>query len=197
MLINAGGAWADDIIATAGSGEKFNLKKALGIHVILPRERLKITNTIAFKATADGRGLYMVLWGNVVLVCTTDTFSESCDELNIRREDIDYSLASINRLFPNAKITVDDIVSTYAGVRPLIGSNKGVSEDDMSRDFEIIRDERGMLSISGGKLTNCRLMAKKTVNMVYRFLEDSFKPCVSLSPISGGGTPVFKSKKLS
>ncbi|MCF8053624.1 MAG: glycerol-3-phosphate dehydrogenase/oxidase [Deltaproteobacteria bacterium] len=170
-VINATGAWADEIIQLAGEQEFFNLHKAKGIHLLLKKERLNVANTIAWESPRDGRGLYLVPWHDTLLVGTTDNFCQKIDDAQeATSAEVDYLLEGLNKLFPQALLGREDVFFTYAGVRPLIGSNEGMKEDDLSRDFEVIVSPRGLVSIAGGKLTTYRLMAKSAVAKVARRL---------------------------
>jgi len=186
VIINAGGAWADRIIALAGESEKFNLHNAKGIHILLEHKALDISSAIAFESPRDGRNLYAVPWGKVVLVGTTDSFAtETAANFVATGEEIDYLLEALDKLFPEAHLQRKHIIASYAGIRPLIGSDKGLKEDDMPRDFEVLSSPRGIISVSGGKLTTYRLMAKCTLKEACRFLEKPFRKQAK-TPIAGG-----------
>ncbi|MCK5073070.1 MAG: glycerol-3-phosphate dehydrogenase/oxidase [Bacteriovoracaceae bacterium] len=188
-VINATGVWADELMKLTSAPDSFNLKMTSGIHLIFSKERLPISNTLALESVKDKRPLYLVPWKNFVLLGTTDRFfNGDKDNPTIEDSEIDYLLESLNHYFPDQNLTRNDIISITTGIRPLIGSNKGKSEGQISRDYEIITDSRGMISITGGKLTSYRSMAKKTVDRLIKkfFQERDFKKCMTISPISGG-----------
>ncbi len=118
-VINAAGPWADDVQARLGVGERFGLKLAIGVHLVVARERLPVSNTVALEIPADGRMIYAVPWDQHVLVGTTDTFyAGDLDSLPVTTEAIDYLLAGINRYLPAARLTNDDILRTFVGAAP-------------------------------------------------------------------------------
>lgn len=187
-IINASGAWGDEIIFRAGQDEKFHLKITKGIHLIF-RNNLNLRHALAFSSLKDRRDIYVVPWQNYCLLGTTDTFYEKDkDHIDITSEDIDYLLESFNQLIPSAKLDRSKIISAYAGIRPLIGSDKNKKESQLPRDYSIKLNPMGLISITGGKLTTYRDMAKNVVDKTLKnfFPNHNFKSCQTLSPISGG-----------
>lgn len=189
MAVNAAGAWADDILHKCADSEKFNLKMASGIHLIIAREKLPVNNTMLVEAPLDGRGTFFIPWGENILVGTTDKFFQGDkDRIPIRPDSIDYLLETVNYYYPAKRLTRSDVKSVYAGVRSLIEGDSGMSEEEMPRDELILTDDRGMVSITGGKLTTYRATAEKAVDLaIARFFTGrSLKSCETISHISGG-----------
>ncbi|MGL4370966.1 MAG: glycerol-3-phosphate dehydrogenase C-terminal domain-containing protein, partial [Spirochaetota bacterium] len=100
----------------------------------------------------------------------TDYFKESpdLDEPWCKKEDCDYLLRTVNRLFPHARLTYDDIIGTYAGIRPLIKQDNAKNESAVSREHEIFESSDGVVAIAGGKLTTYRRMAEELLFLMVR-----------------------------
>ncbi len=186
-IVNATGVWADDFLQKSGINESFNLKMTSGIHLLFTRQKFPLFYTISVESVDDKRPLYFVPWKDFVLVGTTDQYYyDNPDKIKASKSDIEYILKSVNHYFPDLKLTDQDIQGLFCGVRPLIGSDVGVKESKISRDYEIKIDPRGMISITGGKLTTYRSMAKKTVDkLISNFFPTNTTSCKTLSPISG------------
>ena len=189
VVINAAGAWADDVLESLGQKKGFGLKISKGVHLVLDNSDYQVKNAIGFHDLESKRQIYAVPWGNRLLLGTTDSFyTESKDQIPIYDQDIDYLLQSVKKIFPGIHPKRKDVISAYAGIRPLIGSDSDKSESEMSRDFEIKIDHDGLVSITGGKLTTYRHMAQTLMNQVCdRYFPQHRHPDTStLSPISGG-----------
>lgn len=163
-IINATGPWTDDIRKMTGQSQSL-LRPTKGVHVVLSSERLKIQNAVVCFHPDDGRVLFAIPWGEQVYIGTTDT-DEPCDPANVHAtaEDVRYLLNVGNHYFPESKLTTDDILSTWAGIRPLISQDGSASASSVSREHEILVDASGMVTIAGGKLTTYRKMSKEVVD---------------------------------
>jgi len=158
-VVNATGPWADGL---PHSHVKLRLTK--GIHLVVERQRLPVPETVVM--TEGSRILFTIPWGERVIVGTTDTdYQGSLEQVTASTEDIDYVLRITNQFFPGARLTGGDVISTWAGLRPLIADPKG-RPSDISRSHEIKSPEPGWWDVAGGKLTTCRLMAEQTVARV-------------------------------
>jgi glycerol-3-phosphate dehydrogenase len=127
---------------------------------------------------ADKRMMFLVPWGDYALIGTTDTdYQEDYDTIHASREDVDYILEAANKALPRAKLDYDDIISTYAGLRPLVVAEEGgmdVKESQVSREHSIYEGHSGLVSIAGGKLTTARSMAEELVDLAVRRLDERF-----------------------
>ena len=149
-----------------------------------------MSNTVALEIPADGRMIYAVPWDQHVLVGTTDTFySGDLNSLPVTTEAIDYLLAGINRYFPAARLTNDDVLRTFVGARPLLGDEDEASEDALSRDDRVLNSAPGIWAITGGKLTTYRAMAKRLVDGLVResFADRPLRPCSTTAPLPSTG----------
>jgi glycerol-3-phosphate dehydrogenase len=169
-IINATGPWTDSIRAMSGQ-DKPLLRPTKGVHIVIPAERLKVQNAVVCFHPEDGRVLFAIPWADRVYIGTTDT-DEPGDPSTVAAttEDIRYLLEAGNHYFPDAKLVPGDILSTWAGIRPLIGNNTG-SASSVSREHEIIVDSSGMITIAGGKLTTYRRMAQEVVERAVALLK--------------------------
>jgi glycerol-3-phosphate dehydrogenase len=164
LIVNATGPGVDQIRGLDRQLESQELRPAKGVHVVLRRDRLHADAAVACQA-ADGRNMFLCPYHDVHLIGTTDTFTGEDDWRNVSWEEVDYLLEAVNRTFPNANLDREDVVSVYAGVRPLVakpGENKPPSS--VSREHRITEDPSGLISVAGGKLTTFRAMAEELVN---------------------------------
>ncbi|MBW3655989.1 MAG: glycerol-3-phosphate dehydrogenase/oxidase [Gemmatimonadetes bacterium] len=176
VVINATGPWCDSVRKLADPGASPRLRPTKGVHLVVRRDRIGNRNAVTFRSPVDGRVMFVLPWGELSYVGTTDTdFSGSPAEVRADAGDVKYLLESANGIFPDAKLTECDVVSTWAGVRPLLAPRKGAGEgmtaSATSREHEIWRDPGGLLNIGGGKLTTYRVMARQLVDRAVRELK--------------------------
>jgi len=125
---------------------------------------LPVTDTIVM--TDGKRILFAIPWGERAIIGTTDAdYAGPLDCVLAEENEIRYLLDVVNRFFPGAHLTGSDIVSTWAGLRPLIADPDG-KPSDISRSHEIRNPEPGWWDVAGGKLTTYRLMAQQTVDQI-------------------------------
>jgi len=116
--------------------------------------------------TAGARILFAIPWGERVILGTTDTdYTGSLEDVRAEPDDIAYVLQIVNEFFPTARILANDIISTWAGLRPLIADAHGCASD-ISRAHEIRNPECGWWDVAGGKLTTYRLIAEQAVDQI-------------------------------
>ncbi|MCP4132693.1 MAG: glycerol-3-phosphate dehydrogenase/oxidase [bacterium] len=163
-VVACGGIWTDEVMEKSDFGKK-KIYPTKGVHVIVPNERLGNRNAFGVRSFDDGRFFFVLRRGKVSVIGTTDTDyykeSKNLDEPWCTKEDCDYLFNTVNRLFPHARLTYDDIIGTYAGIRPLIKDDDAANESAVSREHEIFESKDGLVSLTGGKLTTYRLMAEE------------------------------------
>lgn len=165
VVVNATGVWLDRLRSAPSSSEA--LRPTKGIHIFLPRKKVGNREAVVLNAKSDGRMLFVLPWGPLTLVGTTDTdYAGEPDHVVPEAGDVAYLLEAVNDAFPEAHVTVADVVSAYAGLRPLIQEGKPKEESDISREHEIFTDADGLISVAGGKLTTHRAMAQQVVDRV-------------------------------
>jgi glycerol-3-phosphate dehydrogenase len=134
-----------------------------GVHIVVARERLPLQHAVYFDVE-DGRMLFAIPRLRCTYIGTTDTpYKGDPNAIPTNKEDVEYLLKGTNAIFPTVKLTMDDVESSWAGVRPLI-FEEGKSAGEMSRKDEIFESASGLLSIAGGKLTGYRKMAERVVD---------------------------------
>lgn len=165
VVVNATGAWIDWL--RSGRGGAATVRPTKGIHVFLPRDRVGNKEAVVLSARRDGRVVFVLPWGRLTLVGTTDTdFAGDPDHVVPEADDVAYLLETVNEAFPAAHLGPADVVSAYAGLRPLIRGRREASESDISREHAIFQDGDGLISVAGGKLTTHRAMAQEIVDLV-------------------------------
>ena len=169
VVVNAAGPSVERVRGLDRRVERPELRPAKGVHLVIPRERIHIEATITFEA-ADGRNLFLTPWGDMALIGTTDSFSDEIDEPVATIDEVHYLLSAVNRAFPRVGLTTNDLCSTFAGVRPLADSRDRNVPSSVSREERIYRDDSGLLSAAGGKLTTYRATGERIVDLALREL---------------------------
>lgn len=156
-VVNATGPWAAQL---PHSQVKLRLTK--GIHLVIDRNRLITKDAVVL--TQGKRILFVIPWGERLIVGTTDTdYPGSLDDVRRDPADTEYLLNVVNEFFPQAALQAKDIISSWAGLRPLLADAHGAASD-ISRAHEIRSPEPNWWDVAGGKLTTYRLMAEQTVD---------------------------------
>lgn len=179
-IVNATGPWVDTLREKDKSktGKQLHLTK--GVHIVVPREKLPVMQAIYFDV-GDGRMIFAIPRGRVTYIGTTDTnYHESIDAARTQKEDATYLIQAVNQTFMNTNLSLNDIESSWAGLRPLI-HEEGKSASELSRKDEIFESSSGLISIAGGKLTGYRKMAERVVDLVVKnyFDEDQLQSCLT------------------
>lgn len=206
-IINAGGPWVDDLREIDGSNKGKSLHLTKGVHLVFSKEQFPLQQAIYFDAP-DGRMIFAIPRDKKTYVGTTDTsFKEgNIAHPTLTEADRDYLLHAINYMFPTLNMTVEDVESSWAGLRPLIADEGKDNPDEISRKDEIFISDSGLISMAGGKLTGYRKMAEDAIDTVVKqFKEDGIlysKSETKHLPISGGevggskGFKQFKDRKV-
>jgi glycerol-3-phosphate dehydrogenase len=165
-VVNATGVWADRLRPDElhDEAEVPRIRPSRGTHVVLARETLPL-DAAAIVPAGGGRAIFALPWLGSTLVGTTDNEhdAEDLDHVLPDDDDIAYLLGTVNAYFGSA-IGREHIAGTYAGVRPLISTGDPKKSVDISRKAELYETSSGMITITGGKLTTWRRMAKMTVD---------------------------------
>ena len=165
QVVSAGGPWVDTLRKTDQSlkGKRLHLTK--GVHIVFPHEKLPLKHSVYFDVP-DGRMVFAIPRGKITYVGTTDTtYKASLNRVVATKADATYLLGAVRHAFPSIKVEEADIISNWAGLRPLIHED-GKSPSELSRKDEIFESKSGLISIAGGKLTGYRKMAQRIVNLV-------------------------------
>jgi glycerol-3-phosphate dehydrogenase len=167
VVVNAAGVWADDVRALDEGTHPDSIRPAKGIHITVPWGKVRNDIAAIVPVPKDRRSIFVVPWGDFTYIGTTDTdYDGPVDEPQCTPDDITYLVDAMN-LVLREPITSDDIVGTWAGLRPLVkGGSVGEKTSDLSRRHAVRGSAGGVISITGGKLTTYRRMAADTVDAV-------------------------------
>jgi len=136
-----------------------------GVHLVIPKEKLPVRHSMYFEIQ-DGRMIFIIPRDKVTYIGTTDTpYEGDKNHPLVNEKDAVYLLNAVNGMFPDINLCVDDVISSWAGLRPLV-YEEGKTASEISRKDEIFISSSGLISMAGGKLTGYRLMARKVVSMI-------------------------------
>lgn len=195
-VISAAGPWVDELRSTNNSKKGKRLHLTKGVHLVFPYEKLPVKQSVYFDIP-DGRMMFAIPRGKITYIGTTDTnFNLDKDDVRTDLADAIYLISAVNNMFPDINLEMEDIISSWAGLRPLI-HEEGKSASELSRKDEIFTSDTGLISIAGGKLTGYRKMAERVVNRVAKNFEEEhekkFKPCTTDEiPLCGNDFKKFK-----
>ncbi len=165
FIVSAAGPWVDNLRKKDKSLSGKHLFHSKGVHLVVPKERFPLQQAVYFDVP-DGRMMFAIPRQTITYIGTTDTkFEGDINRIRTNQKDVDYLLDGVNNMFPDVKLNYNDILSTWAGVRPLIHET-GKSASELSRKDEIFESPSGLISIAGGKLTGYRKMAERIVDLV-------------------------------
>ena len=194
VVVNATGVWGDALRRMDIGGDSITIRPAKGIHITVPWELVQNDIAVVIPVPGDKRSLFVVPQMpnadgsfRFTYVGTTDTdYRGAVDDPQCTQADIDYCLRALNKALDGGTsrtITRDDVVGTWAGLRPLVVASDGQDVKgrtaDLSRRHKVITSDSGMVTITGGKLTTYRKMAEHTVDAVLASLQMSAKRCAT------------------
>jgi glycerol-3-phosphate dehydrogenase len=168
VLVNATGPWSDAVRLLNGETSRARIQGSKGSHIAVRRERVGNKEALTLLHPKDGRVMFALPAGANTIIGTTDTFTDvSPDDVRANEMDISYLLEAANTFFPQARLHRSDVISAWAGIRPLMPSSG--SSVQASREHTIERTN-GTVTITGGKLTTYRIMAAEAVDVVQKVL---------------------------
>ncbi len=182
------GPWTDQLGQSFDSKWKKVLRPTKGVHLTFSKERLPMSSAVVMGAEKSDRIVFGIPRHEMVIIGTTDTdFKESPENVSVTQADVDYLLDITRSYFPQAKIEEKDILSGYAGVRPLVHDGSA-SEGKTSREHTIWTDQHGVVYVAGGKYTTYRLIAQQAVDEVLHHMPFSdraqFKSADTTKPLN-------------
>jgi glycerol-3-phosphate dehydrogenase len=200
VIVNATGPFSDSF-----DRGRHNLRPTLGVHLVFDAARLPHQGrALVLRTPQDNRLFFMLPAGARTIVGTTDTDwapgngvargPRVGDEIRAGAADVRYLLDAVNHALPAAAVGPDDVISTFAGLRPLVAA-PAHTPSETSREHEIVREADGVLTVAGGKLTTLRRMAEQATDRVAEVLRDmgreaAIGPCLTATrPLPGAGTP--------
>ncbi len=169
-IVNATGVFSEEVEALTGSEPLVSVEPSKGVHLVLSREQIHLQDfAVVLPETDDRRILFIVPWGSRAIYGTTDTGSGDLNHPVATHKDVTYLLEHLNR-YLSIHLTTDDIISTYAGYRPLVRPRRGTRQSSakLSRSHSVLESPSGLVTIVGGKLTTYRRMAQDTVDVLSR-----------------------------
>ncbi|HJQ26341.1 MAG TPA: glycerol-3-phosphate dehydrogenase/oxidase [Blastocatellia bacterium] len=163
IVINATGVWADDVMRLSDPAAARTLRPSKGIHVVLPAAKLNTRAAVLIPSLGEQRFLFVIPWQERIVIGTTDTdYAGDIEDPQATADEVRRVIESAAQSFPDANITTDDVISSFAGLRPLAGGAGATKE--LSRREVIIETKKGLISIIGGKLTTWRAMGERAVD---------------------------------
>ena len=173
-VVNATGPWVDTLRQTNHTKTSKRLHLTKGVHLVVAHEKLPVKQAVYFDIP-DGRMMFAIPRGKVTYFGTTDTnYQQDKDHVNTSLADAMYLISAVNNMFPDITISLEDVQSSWAGLRPLIHED-GKSASELSRKDEIFVSDSELISIAGGKLTGYRKMAERIVDLVSKKYERRFE----------------------
>jgi glycerol-3-phosphate dehydrogenase len=166
-VVNATGVWADQLRPDELYAEEEvpHIRPSRGTHLTLSRDRLRVNAGVVVPA-GGGRTIFVLPWLGRTLIGTTDNdYEGSLDHIPPSEQDLHYLLDACNEFF-GSSLEPSDVTGAYAGVRPLISTGDPKKSVDISRKAELYETSSGLVTITGGKLTTWRRMAKLAVDRV-------------------------------
>ncbi|MCU0658804.1 MAG: glycerol-3-phosphate dehydrogenase/oxidase [Polyangiaceae bacterium] len=173
-VVNATGVWADELRASIGKPKR--LRAIRGSHLVIPAEKLPVPEAISLLHPRDGRAVFLLPWQGATIVGTTDIDHDGdlWQEPAISASEIEYLLALVTHACPGLRLTADDVLSTWAGVRPVIDT--GATDPSKESREHVVWNEEGLLTVTGGKLTTFRMMARQALQALQGTLPELKAP---------------------
>ena len=192
VVVNAAGPWVDRVRRLDAPAAATLIQPSKGAHAIVRRDRLGLRDAVTLTSPLDGRVMFLLPWNDLAYIGTTETENVSLDDVRATGEDVTYLLRSANAIFPQARLTPNDVIATWAGLRPLLARDKNVSAGQVPREHRIVTSPSGLITIAGGKLTTYRVMGRDVVDLVAQRLKRLDKRAVppraatDIVPLPGG-----------
>jgi glycerol-3-phosphate dehydrogenase len=200
-VVVAAGPWTDAVLGALGVGLSHRLiRPTKGVHIVVDHARLPARRAVTM-LTRDRRVIFCIPWVERTVIGTTDTDHQGDpDDVAADLSDVLYLCEAANVFFPESHLTPDDVIATWAGLRPLIDPEHGAEQgatraSDVSREHEVFVRDEGIITIAGGKLTTYRRMAREATDRVVEWLGDrgdaalegrTIKPCrTKVRPLPG------------
>jgi glycerol-3-phosphate dehydrogenase len=187
-VVNAAGVWSDALRALVGG--KRMLRPLRGGHLVVPHWRLPVPLSVSLMHPHDGRPVFFFPWEGATLIGTTDLDHRGDleREASITRPEVEYLLAAVNDQFPGARLKAEDVIASYAGVRPVV--DDGAQKPSEAAREHVVLNESGLITVCGGKLTTFRDMAQDALALAAPlagkpFAKDAgivFTPAAELDP---------------
>lgn len=191
VIVNATGPWSDEVQRfDDATATRPKVRGSKGVHIAVARERVGNHGALTLLSPNDGRVMFVLPSDRLTVIGTTDTFTDAPpDDVRASERDVAYLLDAANTFFPAAHLGRDDVISAWAGIRPLIAAGAEKADPGgASREHAISASASGVVSITGGKLTTYRIMAADVVDVVAARLHRRVtrRPPTRDTPLPGG-----------
>ncbi|MBD3641052.1 MAG: glycerol-3-phosphate dehydrogenase/oxidase [Marinobacter sp.] len=166
LVINATGAWASMLQQQVTASALLHIRPLRGSHLVVPWSRLPVSCAVSLLHPDDRRPVFAFPWAGTTVLGTTDLDHQrdiNC-EPGITPEEVDYLMAIARALFPSAGLDRKEVVSSWAGVRPVVTDGSGKSASKENREH-VVQEDNGLVSIAGGKLTTFRRIAREALEL--------------------------------
>ena len=195
LVVNATGPWTDSIRRMERPTAPPTVRGTKGVHIAVPRERVRNRGALTLLSPLDGRVMFVLPAGTSAIIGTTDTPTRADpDEVRASEADIEYLLATANGFFPTAQLARGDVISAWAGIRPLIASGYTDGAASASREHALEWSPAGMATVTGGKLTAYRAIAAGVVDALLQRLGRAAVSCTTdRLALPGGDIPSLES----
>jgi len=161
QVVNATGVWTDETQALAGERGQFNVRASKGIHLVVPRDRIRSKSGLILRTETSV--LFVIPWGRHWIIGTSDTdWALDKSHPAASASDIDYLLRHVNEVLEQP-LTQEDVEGVYAGLRPLL-SGESEATSKLSREHAVAHTVPGLVVVAGGKYTTYRIMARDAVD---------------------------------
>ncbi|MFK7929766.1 MAG: glycerol-3-phosphate dehydrogenase [Myxococcota bacterium] len=194
-VVNATGPWTDKTVAMGEALDDALLRPTKGVHIVVPADRLPVQHAVVCFHPDDGRVLFAIPWGDATYIGTTDT-DWSGDPAVVAADalDVAYLIQASNAYFPGQNLCSDDVICTWAGLRPLMrpvsDGAAAVDESAVSREHQVLVGQNGLITIAGGKLTTFRKMSAEVVDTAVKLIRLSGRLTASLAPAQTDREPL-------
>ncbi|MGM0418061.1 MAG: glycerol-3-phosphate dehydrogenase/oxidase [Thermodesulfobacteriota bacterium] len=168
LVINASGA-AASLFHKLPDKNTF-IRPLKGSHLVLKKDKTDIKSAVSFIHPKDKRPVFLIPWEGVILLGTTDSDAFSMNDLKTTKKEAEYLLEGANSVIKNKTLSMDDVISTFSGIRPVISSGKKDPSKE-SREHMVWEDHR-IISVTGGKLTTFRKLAWDTLKYAEKYFPD-------------------------
>lgn len=191
VVIHATGPWSDDLRKEVEAPAR--IRKQRGSHLVFSAERLPLDAAITFFHPRDKRAMFVFPWEGVTVIGTTDldhpeALEKAHPEPVITRDEVNYIFEALDYLFPKSAITENDVISSFSGLRPIVSS--GTANPSKESRAHSLWHEKGLVTITGGKLTTYRRMALETLDSIRDLLPG--KPVIPWNAILFDPVPEVK-----
>ena len=168
-VVNAAGPWTDEVRQHIGRAPR--LRRLRGSHLIFAREGLPMSVALTLLHPKDNRAMFVIPWEGTTMIGTTDIdqdpeLDKKYVEPPASQDEIGYLLDAAAALFPQVELSIDNMISSFAGLRPIVSG--GADSPGKESRAHALWNENGLVTITGGKYTTFRIMSRQTVEVVLR-----------------------------